>query len=210
MLYNSRHAYRLKPLVYVTLFGLWILVSQLRSITPIVGEVSFMSKNNNEKYYSLYLINNNKYESLLAISDDRWLVELFVIQRNLRKKKIIVKKERAKDLPPFSDKFLIYYFGYAVTDFEYNYIVNNALEYETEIVKAIYNLENGLIMYRRFLKPNRIKAIKKAIKYLKEEQKGFKKNKKFAKDMIDTVIDRGGLVIDYMENLEKFRQCMGE
>jgi hypothetical protein len=160
------------------------------------------------KYFALYLIDKNDYKSLLAVSDDLWLVELFVVQRNLKKRNTFISKCKMKDIPPFSDKMLIYYFGYSVTEFEYNYIVNNELEYESEIDRSIYTLESGLIMYDKFMSKKERKKTKEVIRILKKKKDTLSNNKEFAKIMLDNVIDRPGMVIDYMENLNTFRECM--
>jgi hypothetical protein len=160
------------------------------------------------KYFALYLIDKNDYKSLLAVSDDLWLVELFVVQRELRNKKVLIEKCKLKDLPPFSDKHLVYYFGYPVTEFEYDYIVNNQLEYESEIDRSIFTLESGIIAYKKFLTNKETEQIKETIRMLKKKKKNLHKSKEFAKIMIDNIVDRHGLVVDYMTNLETFRECM--
>lgn len=160
------------------------------------------------KYFALYIKEKNNYESLLAVSDDLWLVELFIAQRKLKKKNLTLVKRKLKEIPPFSDKHLIYYFGYSVTEFEYDYITNNELEYESEIDRSIYTLESGLIMYDKFLLKKERNQIKDTICLLKKKKSTLYKNKEFAKIMLDNVIDRPGMVIDYMENLNAFRECM--
>ena len=160
-----------------------------------------------EKYYGLYLDDKGN-ETLLAVSKDKWLVELFIVQRKLRKKAIIIKKQKAEDIPPYSNRFLLYYFGYPLTEFEYDYVTHETREYESEIDRSIYTLENGLIMYKKFLDKKEVKRIKKAINILKKRKDNLPRNKKFAKEMIDTVIDRPGIMYDYMNNLDEFRYCM--
>jgi hypothetical protein len=160
------------------------------------------------KYFALYKTDKNNYNALLAISDDLWLVELFIVQRKLDKKKLRIDKCKLKELPPFSDKNLIYYFGYPVTEYEYNFITNNQLEYESEIERSIYTLESGLIMYEKYLSSKEEKDIKKTIKMLKKKKNNLGNNKKFAKTMLETIIDRRGYLVDYMDNMQKFIDCM--
>jgi hypothetical protein len=95
-----------------------------------------------------------------------------------------------------------------LTEFEYDYVTHETLEYESEIDRSIYTLENGLIMYRKFLEKKEVKKVKEAIKILKKRKEDLPKNKKFAKEMIDTIIDRPGIMYDYMNNLDEFRYCM--
>jgi prefoldin subunit 5 len=63
-------------------------------------------------------------------------------------------------------------------------------------------------MYKKFLTKKEVVQTKETISMLKKKKKNLHKSKEFAKMMIDNVIDRKGMVIDYMENLEMFRECM--
>jgi hypothetical protein len=106
----------------------------------------------------------------------------------------------------YPDQFLIYYFGYAVTSMEYRYICNMKAEYESDIYARIYELENVIVRHKDSLTKKEIKYIKKSIKALKRLD--LSKDKNHAKALISNVIERPGLIRDYLSNLDSFREYM--
>jgi prefoldin subunit 5 len=63
-------------------------------------------------------------------------------------------------------------------------------------------------MYEKYLSSKEEKDIKKTIKILKKKKDNLGNNKKFAKTMLETIIDRRGYLVDYMDNMQKFIDCM--
>ena len=155
------------------------------------------------KYYKLIYLDNI---TPAAVSEDKWLLELFIVQRNLKKSDCEIYQLEKKDKYRYPDQFLVYYFGYAVTSFEYRYICSINAEYESDISNRIYELNNTLALYKSKLSKKERKCIKKSIKILEGIE--LSKDLDHAKSLIDTVIERPGMVIDYMENLDTFRQAM--
>jgi hypothetical protein len=141
-----------------------------------------------------------------AVSDDKWLLELFVVQRNLRKSDCSIYQLDKHDKYNYPDAYLVYYFGYAVTSYEYRYICSMNAEYESDISNRIYELHNTLMLYEKKLTKKERKCIKKTIKIL--EKLDVSKDLGHAKGLIDNVIERPGMVIDYLENMDNFRQFM--
>lgn len=158
------------------------------------------------KYYTLYLRTKDNYSALVATSKDKWLLELFIVQRHLEKRDISVEKVSDKNLVGRSDKFLLYYFGHAITEFEYQYITSQTMEYESDLSYRIYEMGNILAMYGKVMKPSQKKALKNCIKKLKKID--IEKDKKFAAGMLDTIINRPGAVTDYMYAIDRFKECM--
>ena len=141
-----------------------------------------------------------------AVSNDIWLLKLFIVQRKLHKKDCSIDQMNKADKYKYPDLFLVYYFGYAVTSFEYRYICSMNAEYESDISNRIYELNNTLVLYKKKLSKKERRNIKRTIKILSEIE--VSKDLEHAKNLIDTVIERPGMIIDYMENLDTFRQCM--
>ena len=144
----------------------------------------------------------------IAVCDDLWLIKLFIVQRRLKKSKCIIDSMSKSEKYNYPNQFLIYYFGYAVTSMEYRYICSMNAEYESEIEMQIYELRNTLMIYDKNLTKKERKSIKNTIKVL--EKLNVSKDMEHVKANIDTVIDRPGMVIDYLENLDTFRRCMEE
>ena len=86
-----------------------------------------------------------------AVSNDIWLLKLFIVQRKLDKKDCSIEQMNKADKYKYPDLFLVYYFGYAVTSFEYRYICSINAEYESDISNRIYELNNTLELYKKKL-----------------------------------------------------------
>ena len=161
-----------------------------------------MAKKN--KLYKLYIDNEDKVP--VAVSDDKWLLGLFVVQRSLNKRNYNISHKKDDGDYTWDDRYLLYYFGYAISNYEYRYILNMMGEYQSDLELRIYELESSYDMHKSKMTRKERKAYKSAVKKLKKIDYG--NNKKFATQMIDTIIHRRGMIVDYMENMEAFRQFM--
>ena len=159
-----------------------------------------------KKYNALFYKSNDNYKTLVAISKDKWLLELFVGQRKIDKNRISIRKITNKEAMGKSDKFLIYYYGYSITDLEYQYIISEEREYESDLAFKIYEMENTLATHGRMMKPATRKALRKVIKKLKKIN--VEKDMKFISTRIDTIINRPGMVLDYFYAMDAFRNAM--
>ena len=155
------------------------------------------------KYYKL-IYGDNIIPA--AVSEDKWLLELFIVQRKLAKKKCSIFLMDKTEKYKYPDQFLIYYFGYPVTSLEYRYVCDMNAEYESSIHWQIYELENTLSIYEKSISKKERKWIKKTIKTL--ERLDVSRDMEHVKRTLETVIERPGLIIDYLENLDEFRRCM--
>jgi hypothetical protein len=155
------------------------------------------------KYYKLIFKDN---PVPVAVSNDKWLLELYLVQRNLKKKDCSIYQLEKKEKYNHSESFLVYYYGYAVTSFEYRYICSLNAEYESDIYFQIYDLSNTLNIYKEKLSKKERKCLKESIKIL--EKLDVSKDMDHIRHTIDTVINRPGMVVDYLENMDMFRQCM--
>jgi hypothetical protein len=153
------------------------------------------------KYYKL-----DYNGSIVAVSNDMYLIELFIVQRELGKNKCDISRLKGDEKYNYADQFLFYYFGYAVTSIEYEYICSMNAEYESSLACRIYELENTLVRFKKVLTNKEKKAIKKSIKALKRID--LSEDVDTAKEMIDTILHRRGMIFDYLENLDTFRRCM--
>ena len=118
-----------------------------------------------KKYYSLYKKDNNN--APVAVSNDKWLLELFTVQRGLDASKVRIEKESAEKHFG-SGLFIVYYFGHAVTEYEFRYIMAKTSEHVSDIDYQIYELERILNIHKGKLKSKDKKRIKKTIHVLKK------------------------------------------
>ena len=159
------------------------------------------------KLYKLFIGNEKKVPA--AVSNDKWLLELFIAQRGMSRKDISIDKVRIKpkDAYNYDDNYLLYYFGYSITNYEYRYVLDMLGEYTSELELRIFEMESSYAMHKRKMTHKERKSFKKAIKTLKRID--YSDSKRFASEMIDTILNRRGMICDYMENLQMFKDCMG-
>ena len=149
-----------------------------------------------------------KYEGvLIAISNDKWLLELFIVQRgyDFKKCEIIRTKDKNYEL---SDFFLVYYFGYPITSQELKYVNGMRDEYESRIEEEIFRLEGLLDKLSGIISKKERKYIKKAIKTLRKIDSST--DLEFAHWILDDIIDQPAIVAEYFENLDLFKSMMEE
>ena len=78
---------------------------------------------------------------LLAISKDKWLIELFIVQRKFKDKKYELIKTNSESTMIYMDIFLMYFMGYAITQDELRYINEITGEHESNIAYQIFSLQ---------------------------------------------------------------------
>lgn len=146
-------------------------------------------------------------KAVIAISKDIWLLQLYIVQRNLNENNCkIKKKKKIKDYVIYNDNYLKYYFGYAITRKEYEYVTRMGLEQQSDIDMQINDLEIILSLYKNKLKKKELKILKDSMKILKSID--VFNDKKIISTHIDTILNRNSLVDEYFYNLEKFKNCM--
>lgn len=155
-----------------------------------------------KKYYSLYKKDNN---APVAVSNDKWLLELFTVQRGLDASKVYIEKESAEKHFG-SGLFIVYYFGHAVTEYEFRYIMAKTSEHVSDINYQIYELERILNIHKGKLKSKDKKRIKKTIHVLKKINP--EEDDTFIASLLDDVIRHKVVVDEYMYAMDRFRECM--
>ena len=144
---------------------------------------------------------------LVAVSNDKWLLELFLVQRGYILERCEISRCFDKD-QAISDLFLVYYFGYPITSHELSYINRMEEEYRSSIDEEIFRLEKILDRFDYKLSKKDRKNIKKTIKALKKIDTSDDIG--FANRMIGDIINQPASVMEYLENLELFKSCMEE
>jgi len=160
-----------------------------------------MKGNEKFKMYTLYVGNIP-----VVFCADRWLIELYIVQRKLVEKKYQFHQD-TYDTSMYQefDDYLVYYYGYAVTQRELKYIVNSTEEYESFRKYKIHSLQGFLERFNHTLKKSEKKAIKETIKILK---KYTCENDDFIESQIDTILNHNDMVKDYMDATDMFRMHM--
>lgn len=140
------------------------------------------------KIYKLVFNNNNT----LAISKDKWLLKLYVVQRRIDQSKINIEKQKVEDNVIYLDNFLSYYYGYSITNLEKDYIECRGLDIESDIDNAIELV-------------NKISLLKK--KKIKKRLKRFRDTSSIPNvtTFLNELIDNASEVNDYMLNRTMFR-----
>lgn len=144
---------------------------------------------------------------LVAVSNDKWLLELFLVQRGYKFERCEISRCLDKD-QAISDLFLVYYFGYPITAHELSYVNRMEEEYRSFINLEIVRLEEILTKFDFKLNKKDKKHIKKTIKALKKIDTSDDIG--FANRMIEDIVNQPASVMEYLENLELFRSCMEE
>ena len=153
----------------------------------------------------LYTLKSNGV--LVAVSNDRWLLELFLVQRGYKIERCEISRCLDED-QAISDLFLVYYFGYPITSQELSYVTRMEEEYRSSIELEIVKLKELMNKFDYKLSKKDKKHIKKTIKALKKIDTS--NDIEFADRMVKDIIHHPASVMEYMENLELFRSCMEE
>lgn len=151
------------------------------------------------KVYVLYS-NNVK----VALCSDLFLIELFIVQRKIKDYKVVEQKA-SKEIKTYNP-YLVYYFGYAVTMREREFITARGLEYMSDLDFMIFELEAFIEKHKKYLTKKEIKSIRKTILVLNNKRKN--KNLIFSQEMIDMVLESPSYVEEYLDNIESFKNCM--
>lgn len=141
----------------------------------------------------------------IAICKDKWLLELFIVQRNLNVDLCSIRKDKDGNYR-YNDRYLVYYYGHAITNLEARYVEMNYAEAESDIDIRIHDLRTIIAKYQKDLKPKRIKELKKTIKALEKIE--VRKSKKYAKYLLETIETRPREIYEYLEALDLFQHCL--
>lgn len=157
------------------------------------------------KLYKLYIDNEKKVP--VAVSDDIWLLELFIVQRKLKSRNYFIDRTTiSKETYFYNDNFIVYYYGYAISNYEYRYILDMTGEYQSDLELRIYELESSYRTHKNRMKKKEKKAFKETLKSLKRID--YSDNRKFAREMIDIVINRPGMIFERLDAMEAFKSYM--
>ena len=140
----------------------------------------------------------------IALCNDVFLIELFIVQRKIKDYK--VEEQKAKKEIKNYNTFLVYYYGYAITMREMEFIEARGMEYISDLEFMIFELESFIDKHRKYMTKKEIKAINKTVRILKDKKKN--KNLIFSKEMIDMVVNQPSIVDEYLDNIEMFKNCM--
>lgn len=141
-----------------------------------------------------------------VLCHDKWLVELYLVQRKLHKRNYEIRKEieRSMDCVEYNI-YLVYYYGYAITQDEMRFIDSTMLEYDSGRKGKIFDLKCFLDKFKNKLTKSEIKAIKKTIKVLKKYKSD---SDEMVHSNLDTILNDPNCVNEYLMNLDLFRQEM--
>lgn len=145
------------------------------------------------------------HDAPVAVSTDKWLLELFIVQRKLDKSFCDIEKAN-KEYFKYDSLFCTYYYGFTITNIEKRFIEYRTKEIESDWKLLKMDLKKQLVSYGDKLTKKDKKNLKNAIKTL--DKMDLRNSKKHAGTMIDTILDNNGVVIEYLENLDRFRECM--
>lgn len=151
---------------------------------------------------NVYVLESNG--SKIAMCKDKFLIELFIVQRKI--KQFSVEARNAKKEIKLYNTYLVYYYGYAMTMREIEFITARGMEYISDLEFMIFELKAFIEKHCKFLKKKEVETIKKTIRIFKDKKKN--KNLIFSKEMVDMVINEPGMVEEYLDNLEMFKNCM--
>ena len=150
----------------------------------------------------VFVLSTNGHK--IAMCQDKFLIELFIVQRKLINYDVSLRKAK-KEIKTY-DTYLIYYYGYAITMREMEFINVRGMEYLSDLDFTIMELRAFIEEHRKYLKKKEIDTIKNTIKILKNKKKN--KNLIFSKEMIECIIEEPGMMNEYLDNLEAFKNCM--
>ena len=89
----------------------------------------------------------------MGLCKDRFLLELFIVQRKYMNHKYEVTKIVNNDPSIYDfDYYMIYYYGYAITNYEYRYIYNVMKELDERELSIFLRV----IRWKMMMKSNRI------------------------------------------------------
>lgn len=142
----------------------------------------------------------------VAICKDKFLIELYIVQRKLTDFYVQVKDSK-KDIKYFDD-YLRYYYGYAITNKELNFITEKFSEYKSDIEFIILELKTFYDNYKKRMTKKEKKNIKDTIKILNDKCEN--KDLVFSKEMVDIILNDNMVVDEFMYSLEMFKNIMSD
>ena len=108
----------------------------------------------------VYVLESNGNK--IAMCKDKFLIELFIVQRKIKQFSVDVRKAN-KEIKSYNT-YLVYYYGYAMTMREMEFITTRGMEYMSDLEFMIFELKAFIEKHRKFLKKKEIETLKKTIK----------------------------------------------
>ena len=142
----------------------------------------------------------------VAICKDKFLIELYIVQRNITDFCVQIKDSK-KDIKYFDD-YLRYYFGYAITNKELNFITEQYGQYKSDIEFMVLELETFYNTYKKHMTKKEKKNIKDTIKLLNDKYEN--KDLIFSEEMVDILLNEREVVDEFMYGLEMFKNMMND
>ena len=143
-------------------------------------------------------------DKLMGLCKDKFLLELFIVQRKYMKHKYEITKIISKNSGIYDlDYYMIYYYGYAITNYEYRYLYNVMKELDEKRKFNITKLE--VTLRDKSLTKKERKTIKRTIKILKSHK--MEDDDEITSNMND-IIDNPYCVKDYLDMLDSFHSAI--
>ena len=143
-------------------------------------------------------------DKLMGLCKDKFLLELFIVQRKYMNHNYEVTKITSKNSSIYDlDYYMIYYYGYAITNYEYRYLYNVTKELDENRKFNITKLEVAL--RDKSLTKKERKTIKRTIKILKSHK--MEDDDEITSNMND-IINNPYCVKDYLDMLDSFHSAI--
>ena len=143
-------------------------------------------------------------DKLMGLCKDKFLLELFIVQRKYMKHKYEITKIISKNSGIYDlDYYMIYYYGYAITNYEYRYLYNVTKELDENRKFNITKLE--VTLRDKSLTKKERKTIKRTIKILKSHK--MEDDDEITSNMND-IINNPYCVKDYLDMLDSFHSAI--
>lgn len=153
------------------------------------------------KYFGLLLD-----EVPVVISKDKWLLELYIVQRNMPRNRIDIIKIKSRDVTEYDDNYLNYFYGFAITNRESFWAYLFEEEQKAPYRETIRFLKQVTNSYKdRFSKKN-FKYLEKA--YCVAKLSHEKVDRDIIQEQINMIIDYPNLINEYLELRELFNYHM--
>lgn len=151
------------------------------------------------KIYQLYID-----DKLMGLCKDRFLLELFIVQRKYMNHKYEVTRIVSNDPSIYDfDYYMIYYYGYAITNYEYRYIYNVMKELDENRKYNITKLE--VTLQDKSLTKKERKTIKRTINILKSHK--MEDDDEIESNMND-IINNPYCVKEYLDMVDSFHAAI--
>ena len=133
----------------------------------------------------------------VVISKDKWLLELYIVQRNMPRNRIEIIKMKSQDVTEFDDNCLNYFYGFAITNKESSWAYQFEEEQKAPYRETIRFLKNVKSSYKDRFSKKDFKYLEKAYRIAKLSHKKVDEN--IIQEQINMIIDYPNLINEYFE-----------